>query len=186
VKDDDNPFLAYSPSFSIEDSSEPFRAFLGAILSVHKGIPVEASKPNTDMRRVIAIPEEEVPKVQMTRSQTAASGRAPGPGLLVRPILSRFLSASASSLIYSQITRSSPHSPESFQVWVHLQPLPDNNNFVLPILVENGDKKQRLWLIHFLGSGSSGTVWQCCPDKSDCLYAIKVVESLCKSDIECQ
>jgi hypothetical protein len=28
----DHPFLAYSPMISVEDSSEPFRAFLGAMV----------------------------------------------------------------------------------------------------------------------------------------------------------
>ena len=43
VRDDDHPYLAYSSEFSIKDSSEPFRAFIGAILSVVKGVPVEPS-----------------------------------------------------------------------------------------------------------------------------------------------
>ena len=38
-----NPFLAFSPLITIEDSSVPFRAFLGAILSVVRGVVVEAS-----------------------------------------------------------------------------------------------------------------------------------------------
>ena len=46
VRDDDNPYLAYSPWITIEDSSEPFRAFLGAILSVVKDVPVESSAYN--------------------------------------------------------------------------------------------------------------------------------------------
>jgi hypothetical protein len=46
VRDDDNPYLAYSPPISIESSSEPFRAFLGAILSVLKDVPVESSAYN--------------------------------------------------------------------------------------------------------------------------------------------
>ncbi len=50
VKDDNNPFLAYSPKISIEDSSEPFRAFLGAILSVLKGAYIEPSTFNSDMQ----------------------------------------------------------------------------------------------------------------------------------------
>jgi hypothetical protein len=49
VRDDNHPYLAYSPEFSIENSSEPFRAFLGAILSVVKGVPVESSAYNSDM-----------------------------------------------------------------------------------------------------------------------------------------
>ena len=50
VRDDDHPFLAYSPKISIEDSSEPFRAFLGAILSVVKGAPIEPSTFSPDMQ----------------------------------------------------------------------------------------------------------------------------------------
>jgi hypothetical protein len=50
VRDDDHPFLAYSPKISIKDSSEPFRAFLGAILSVLKGAHIEPSTFNPDMQ----------------------------------------------------------------------------------------------------------------------------------------
>ena len=50
VRDDDHPFLAYSPKISIKDSSEPFRALLGAILSVLKGAPIEPSTFNPDMQ----------------------------------------------------------------------------------------------------------------------------------------
>jgi hypothetical protein len=106
----------------MKNSSEPFRAFLGAILSVHKGIPVPASALNTDMGPFITVTEEDgnghlpeddtndgtgpykysststiIPKVPMTCSQTATSGQAPGPGLLVRPIPSGFLSAHLST-----------------------------------------------------------------------------------------
>jgi hypothetical protein len=48
-EDDDNPYLVYSPEISIKDSSQPFRAFLGAILSVVKGVPVESSAYSPDM-----------------------------------------------------------------------------------------------------------------------------------------
>jgi len=50
VRDDDNPYLAYSPAISIQESSEPFRAFLGAILSVVKDVPVESSAYNPDIK----------------------------------------------------------------------------------------------------------------------------------------
>jgi hypothetical protein len=50
VKDDTNPFLAYSPMISIEGSSEPFRAFFGAILSVIKGVPVSPSTRDPEMK----------------------------------------------------------------------------------------------------------------------------------------
>jgi hypothetical protein len=39
----------YSPMLSIEGSSQPFQAFLGAILSVIKGVSVEAS-PNSSVK----------------------------------------------------------------------------------------------------------------------------------------
>jgi hypothetical protein len=55
VKDDDHPFLAYSPKISIKDSSEPFRAFLGAILSVLKDAHIEPSTFNPDMQLDIII-----------------------------------------------------------------------------------------------------------------------------------
>ena len=48
VKDDDHPYLAYSTEFSINDSSVPFRAFLGAVLSVVKGVPVEHRAYNSE------------------------------------------------------------------------------------------------------------------------------------------
>jgi hypothetical protein len=50
VRDDDHPFLAYSPKISIKDSSEPFRAFLGAILSVLKDAHIQPSTFNPDMQ----------------------------------------------------------------------------------------------------------------------------------------
>jgi len=55
---DDEPFLAFSPLISMEDSSVPFRAFLGAILSVVKGGVVEASEPD-DSQTLLTIEEEE-------------------------------------------------------------------------------------------------------------------------------
>jgi hypothetical protein len=50
VRDDDCSYLVYSPIISIEDSSEPFQAFLGAILSVVKDVPVESSAYNPDIQ----------------------------------------------------------------------------------------------------------------------------------------
>jgi len=49
ISDLTDPFLAFSPKISIEDSSEPFRAFLGAILSVRKGAHVVPSTFNPHM-----------------------------------------------------------------------------------------------------------------------------------------
>jgi len=59
VRDDDHPFLAYSPKISIEDSSEPFRAFLGAVLSVTKGVSVKSSAFNPDMQLDTIIEDED-------------------------------------------------------------------------------------------------------------------------------
>lgn len=59
VKDVKHPFLAYSSMISIEDSSEPFRVFLGAILSVIKGVSVTPSKFNPRMKLDTIIEEED-------------------------------------------------------------------------------------------------------------------------------
>ena len=47
--DDSHPYLAYSPEITIKDSSEPFRVFLGVILSVVKDVPVESSAYSSDV-----------------------------------------------------------------------------------------------------------------------------------------
>jgi hypothetical protein len=49
VKHDQHPFLAYSPVISIENSTLPFRAFIGAVLSVIKGVSVEPSESSPDL-----------------------------------------------------------------------------------------------------------------------------------------
>src|SRR5260221_14491093 len=54
TRDNAPPFLAFSPLITMEDSSVPFRAFLGAILSVVEGRVVEASVFDGPQ----AIPEE--------------------------------------------------------------------------------------------------------------------------------
>ena len=59
VRDDDHFYLVYSPEITIRDSSEPFRAFLGAILSVVKDVPVERSAYSSDMELDTIIEEEE-------------------------------------------------------------------------------------------------------------------------------
>jgi hypothetical protein len=50
VRDGDNPYLV-SPKISIQESSEPFRVFLGAILSVVKSVNVVSSTydPNIEL-----------------------------------------------------------------------------------------------------------------------------------------
>ena len=76
IKDDDHPYLAYSPEITIKDSSEPFRAFLGAILSVIKGVPVERSTYSSDMELDIIEHEGSLPEDENTESE-----------LIVRPFL---------------------------------------------------------------------------------------------------
>lgn len=120
VSDRNDPFLAYSPSFSIEDSSEPFRALLGAMLSVYNNVSVPASVLSADIGHGDDIPKEDegdgsvtedctdddpgsyvndsststvTSKVPMTHPRTAASGQAPGFELMVRLIPSHLLSA---------------------------------------------------------------------------------------------
>ena len=114
-----NPFLAYSQCISIEDSSVPFRALLGAMLSVNNNDSVPASVLNPDVLVLDDIPEEDqgdgsvteddaddgsgsyvnssdsststiTSDVPKTRSK---DGQARGPELMVRPILSHFLPA---------------------------------------------------------------------------------------------
>ena len=58
VKDPDHPYLVYSEKISINHSSEPFRAYLGAILSVIKCVSVEPSE-NTPALELDPISEAE-------------------------------------------------------------------------------------------------------------------------------
>jgi hypothetical protein len=59
VRDNDHPFLAYSPIISIEGSSVPFRALLGAILSVVKTVSVEPSEFSPDMELDTIVEEQD-------------------------------------------------------------------------------------------------------------------------------
>jgi hypothetical protein len=78
VKDDDHPFLAFSSIASIENSSEPFRAFLGAILSVIEGVAVESSAFNPDMELDIIIEEDDDPGILPEDDIGDSSGAYPG------------------------------------------------------------------------------------------------------------
>jgi hypothetical protein len=51
-------FLVYSPRISIEDSSEPFRALLGAILSVIKDVPVKQNEFNPALQFDLIVEEK--------------------------------------------------------------------------------------------------------------------------------
>ena len=59
VRDDHHPFLAYSPMISIDDSSVPFRALLGAILSVVKKVPAEPTEFNPRMKFDALVKEQD-------------------------------------------------------------------------------------------------------------------------------
>ena len=78
MKDDDHPFLAYSVITSIEDSSEPFRAFLGAILSVITGAAVRPSAFNPDMELDTIIEEDDDPGILPEDDIGDRSGAYPG------------------------------------------------------------------------------------------------------------
>ena len=115
VKDDEHPYLAYSPKISIDDSSEPFRAFLGAILSVVEDVQVERSVYDSNMQ-LDTIEEEEddgplsehdiddnsgpysgssdrgvANHLPMTRSRGRDGDDKSDSELLVRPVLGRYV-----------------------------------------------------------------------------------------------
>jgi hypothetical protein len=205
VRDDDRPFLAYSPKISIQDSSEPFRAFLGAILSVLNGAYIEPSIFNPDIQLNSTIIEDtdegHLPEDDIEEHSGAYPGR-PSKGSGTESPMTRYRARAAHDnaklrlmvcpfgsylllgrLIYSQITSSSPNSPESFQVWVHLQAL-SNNTLALPVPDRNGQR--RLWLTRFIGHGSTGRVWQSHFDNSGDSFAVKIVELLYPSDTDSQ
>ena len=90
----DHPFLAISPLITVEDSSVPFRAFLGAILSDLKGVVVEASEfdDNQILEPIDKGEEEGPPPVSDSDDDSGEyrgrSGQGPvgsGPMTLPRP-----------------------------------------------------------------------------------------------------
>jgi hypothetical protein len=202
VRDDDNPYLAYSPGISIQESSEPFRAFLGAILSVVKDVPVESSAYNPNMK-LDTIEEEQddgpLPEYDIddgSGEYQGSSGRGADTGppmahshdrnsrgnteseLLVHTFLGRY--RSLGSLVHLQITSSSPKSPENLQVWTRLYTM-SNNSLAIPPCARNDKLRLR-----FIASGSTGNVWQCRFDTSYDSFAAKIVEVLRPSDTEKQ
>lgn len=76
VRDDNNPYLAYSPSISIQDSSQPFRVFLGAILTVVKDVPVEPSAYNPNIQ-LDTIEEEQHDGLLRSSGRGADTGSPP-------------------------------------------------------------------------------------------------------------
>ncbi|KAH8976702.1 hypothetical protein EDB92DRAFT_1810674 [Lactarius akahatsu] len=187
--DNDNPFLAFSRIFSIEGSSQPFRAFMGAILSVLNGVPVQASEFHPAVA-LDTIPEGGEGGPSSSPKDIDGSGEYRGRSTAnissTRPI-TRSRATASHDAVESELmfTLSFPHYPESFQVWAHLHSLP-NNAFALPHCAENGNEKRRLWLTRHIGSGSTGNVWECHFDNGDDLFAIKVVKLRRLSDVECQ
>ncbi|KAN0102364.1 hypothetical protein V8E52_012018 [Russula decolorans] len=188
VRDDDRPFLAYSPKISIQDSSEPFRAFLGAILSVLNGAYIEPSIFNPDIQLNSTIIEDtdegHLPEDDIEEHSGAYPGR-PSKGSGTESPMTRYRARAAhdNAKLRLMITSSSPNSPESFQVWVHLQAL-SNNTLALPVPDRNGQR--RLWLTRFIGHGSTGRVWQSHFDNSGDSFAVKIVELLYPSDTDSQ
>jgi hypothetical protein len=204
VKDARHPYLAYSQLISIENSSEPFRAFIGAILSVIKGIPVEPSEYSPDMELDIILEEHDDgplsendlddgsgeyqgdPDVSVSTSRPFTRSRAQNENvdveskLIVRPFLI-IHALLLGLLIFLQATASSPNSPEYFQIWVHLYGL-SNNTRLNQRFARDG--MERLWLTRFIASGSTGNVWECRLDSGDKLFAVKVVEMLRPSDAD--
>ncbi|KAF8227898.1 hypothetical protein L208DRAFT_1067652, partial [Tricholoma matsutake] len=180
VRDDDHPYFAYLPEITIKDSLEPFRAFLGAILSVVKDVSVERSAYSPDMELDIIEEEEDegpLPEDDIDDDSGAYQGSSGGRATTSHPVTrSREYGTTESGLM---VTSSPLNSPEHFQVWVHLYNM-SNNTLALPQCTKSS--KQRLWLTRFVASGSTGNVWQCRFDNCDDLFAIKVVEVLCPSD----
>ncbi|KAH9973315.1 hypothetical protein BGW80DRAFT_1459207 [Lactifluus volemus] len=158
VRDDHHPYLVYSPGISIQESSEPFRAFLGAILSVVKDVPVESSayNPNIELDTI----EEEQGDID------DGSGEYHNRGNTESELL---------------VTSSSPKLSEDLQVWTRLYTT-SNNTFAIPPSARND--KPHLWFTRFIASGSTGAVWQCRFDTSHDSFAAKIVEVLHPSDTQ--
>ncbi|KAH9175245.1 hypothetical protein EDB89DRAFT_1903808 [Lactarius sanguifluus] len=166
VSDNDNPFLAFSRIFSIEGSSTvsgiSWCHFAGEF---HPPVALDT------------IPEEGEGGSSSSPEDVDGSGEYRGRSTAnissTRPI-TRSRAATSHDAAESELmfTLSSPHYPESFQVWAHLHSLP-NNPFALPHCAENGNRKRRLWLTRHIGSGSTGNVWECHFDNGDDLFAIK-------------
>src|SRR6266436_4020013 len=74
------------------------------------------------------------------------------------------------------MTSSSPSWPQSSQSWVHFQAM-WNNTLALPV-----SGQPRLWMTRFIGSGSTGRVWNCHFDGNDAPFAVKIVEQLRPED----
>ncbi|KAF8495478.1 hypothetical protein F5888DRAFT_1711201 [Russula emetica] len=185
VRDDDNPYLAYSPGISIQESSEPFRAFLGAISSVVKDVPVESSAYNPNIQ-LDTIEEEQddgpLPEYDIddgSGEYQGSSERGTDAGSLMARSRDRNSRGNTESELL--VTSSSPKLPENLKVWTRLYTM-WNNVLAIPPCARND--KLRLWFTRFIASGSTGNVWQCRFDTSYDSFAAKIVEVLRPSDTE--
>ncbi|KAF8815208.1 hypothetical protein BYT27DRAFT_7226480 [Phlegmacium glaucopus] len=184
VRDDHHPFLAYSPMISIDDSSVPFRALLGAILSVFKKVPVEPTEFNPNMELdTLVEQQDEGPLPEDDIDDGSAYSASSGEEIANDPpnTCNRHRTGQRKAESGLMITPSSQNSPESSQVWIHLHPF-SNNMLALPQCAKNG--KRRLWLTRFVGSGSTGNVWQCRFDGSVDFFIAKIVEVLRHADAD--
>ena len=59
VRDNHHPFLAFSPMINIDNSSVPFRALLGAMLSAVEKVPVEPTEFNPNMELDTLVQEQD-------------------------------------------------------------------------------------------------------------------------------
>lgn len=180
VRDNHHPFLAYSPMINIDDSSVPFRALFGAMLSVVKNVPVEPTEFNPNMELDTLKEQDEGPS-----PEDYIDDRSPHSGSLIAndPPNTRNCHHTGQRKAESRlmITSSSQNSPESSQIWIHLHPF-SNNILALPLCANNGNR--RLWLTRFVGSGSTGNAWQCCFDGSVDFLVVKIVEVLRRADAD--
>ncbi|KIL54824.1 hypothetical protein M378DRAFT_174006 [Amanita muscaria Koide BX008] len=183
VRNDDHPYLVYSSEISIEDSSEPFRAFLGAMLSGVDGVYPEPSAYSSDMELDTIEEAEDEGSSEDDNDDDSGVYRGSLSGRVTTSYPNTWNRAhdahenTESRLI---VTSSSPNSPEDFQVWIH--PHSMSNNTLVPQCARSS--KQRLWLTRFIASGSTGNVWECRFDNCDDLFAVKVVEVLRPSDTD--
>ena len=97
VKDDRHPFLAYSPKISINDSSQPFRAFLGAILSVLNGVEIEPSTFNPNIQLDTITEDIDTTEPPVTRFHTHPDNAEPE--LMVCPFVGSYLCMAGSSTL---------------------------------------------------------------------------------------
>ncbi|KAH9986750.1 hypothetical protein BJV74DRAFT_878456 [Russula compacta] len=159
-------FLTCHNYWIVCHSSEPFRVFLGAILSVVNNVPVESSAYNPNIQLdTIKEEQDDDPSPEYGSPMTRSHDR----------------NSRGNTMSELLVTSSSPKSPENFQVWTRLYTM-SNNVLAIPPCTSND--KLRLWFTRFIAVGSTGNVWQCHFDTSYDSFAAKIVEVLRPSDTE--